>query len=632
MFKKLTKVMLATALAVTMIASSATPVQAAPMKVGVEDLFDAELYAAQNPDVKAAFGNDYKALFNHFMQYGMKEGRLFTTAFNLELYKQQYPDLVAAFGDNWAMYLTHYLTFGINEKRDGGGDFDIVAYMDNNPDVVNAFGFNFKAIKNHYDTFGKAEGRVALSPVKQAIVKAAEAAKKATTVTVTSSTEKKEEKPSSGCGPSTPVITLHEYMKSGDSYYDYTAWQEAIAAWEAEQPVFEDYFNAEAYEAAHDAWAEQAPAREDFIFAYEDADSAAEAFEADHAEWEAAAPVETDFIDEEAFEAAMEEYVAENPEPVVEDYPYFADGYSDEEAARLAYESALSTWTGNAPTSDSYMDTEGYNNAVAAHASQEPQMSNYTYVENTYESADAAAQAYADACTAWTTAKAEALEGLTEGEDAYNTALETFLASNPEPQESEYTYVENQYASEEEAGEAYEEAYLAWQEAEPVENDFFDADAYAQAVETYNSQKPQEDVFQAKVNEYESQDAATQAFNDAHDAWEEAAPVETDFVDEDEYREAMDQYADMEPQEDLYVTVEDMGEGFENTYASQDEADAAYKEAYDEWIDEAPIMDDFAGEFYDDQETWLESQPTVDEFEVEEEDIPAGAEVFEVLG
>lgn len=629
MFKKITKVMMTTALAGMMLVSNVVTAQAAPMEVGVQDLFDAELYAEQNPDVKAAFGNDYQALFNHFMQYGMKEGRTFTKMFDLELYKKLYPDLVAVFGDNWAMYLTHYLTYGINEKRDGGGEFDIVAYIENNPDVVEVLGWNFSAIKNHYETFGKAEGRVAKSPVLQAIEKAAEAAKKATT-TVTTSDNKEEEK--SGYDTSAPVVELHKYLKEGDSYYDYTLWQAAMDEWWDAEPKFEDYYDSDAFDADYEEWSANAPSKDDYIFAYENEEAAQAAYESAHTAWEAAAPERENFIDSDAYAEAYEAYVAENPEPVVEDYPFFEDGYSDEEAATLAYEAAHTAWVNTAPVQSDFVDEDAYNEAVETYESAEPQSGDYVYHENTYASTEEASQAYTEAHTAWETAKAEALDGLTEGEEDYNTALEAFLAENEEPQESSYVYYENTYASAEEASQAYEAAHAEWEAAAPSEDDYVDEDAYNEAFSQYSDTEPTEDTFQAKVNEYESQEAATNAFNTAHTEWEESAPVEEDFIDEEAYQSAMDQYADMEPQEDQYVTVEDMGEGFVNTYDSQEAADTAYEEAYEEWIDEAPCMDDYADGFEEAQVEWEEEQPTLDEFEVEESEIPEGAEIMEALG
>ncbi len=42
---------------------------------GLKDLFNAEYYANQYADLKAAFGYDEELLYTHFLEYGLKEGR-----------------------------------------------------------------------------------------------------------------------------------------------------------------------------------------------------------------------------------------------------------------------------------------------------------------------------------------------------------------------------------------------------------------------------------------------------------------------------------------------------------------------------------------------------------------------------
>ena len=49
---------------------------AQPKTMSDGTVFDAEYYANTYPDVKAAFGNDEAALYNHYIQYGKSEGRL----------------------------------------------------------------------------------------------------------------------------------------------------------------------------------------------------------------------------------------------------------------------------------------------------------------------------------------------------------------------------------------------------------------------------------------------------------------------------------------------------------------------------------------------------------------------------
>lgn len=84
-------------------------------------VFDADYYRSAYPDVAAAFGNNKAALFNHFVNYGVKEGRSGSADFNPQAYRAKYADLQQAFGDDMAAYCRHYVTCGKAEGRDGSG-------------------------------------------------------------------------------------------------------------------------------------------------------------------------------------------------------------------------------------------------------------------------------------------------------------------------------------------------------------------------------------------------------------------------------------------------------------------------------------------------------------------------------
>lgn len=85
-------------------------------------VFDARYYHDAYPDVAAAFGNDSAALFNHFVTYGVKEGRSASAEFNPQAYRARYADLQQAFGNDMAAYCNHYISFGRAEGRSGSGD------------------------------------------------------------------------------------------------------------------------------------------------------------------------------------------------------------------------------------------------------------------------------------------------------------------------------------------------------------------------------------------------------------------------------------------------------------------------------------------------------------------------------
>ena len=81
-------------------------------------VYDYNYYISANPDVRSAFGIiDDTAVLEHFIKYGMSEGRRANATFNVYTYKNNYKDLQAAFGNNLKAYYMHYLKDGIKEKR-----------------------------------------------------------------------------------------------------------------------------------------------------------------------------------------------------------------------------------------------------------------------------------------------------------------------------------------------------------------------------------------------------------------------------------------------------------------------------------------------------------------------------------
>lgn len=86
----------------------------------VSDIFDAEFYKKQYPDVAAAIGDDEQALLQHFLLFGLAEGRTGSPILDIARYRSHYPDLAALFDDNWDLYVQHYFRYGIAEGRSSG--------------------------------------------------------------------------------------------------------------------------------------------------------------------------------------------------------------------------------------------------------------------------------------------------------------------------------------------------------------------------------------------------------------------------------------------------------------------------------------------------------------------------------
>ena len=80
-------------------------------------VFDATYYSNKYSDLKAAFGTDATKLYNHFLNYGIKEGRQASPMFSVDYYLKNNADLKAAFGSNRESAFNHFLKYGVNEPR-----------------------------------------------------------------------------------------------------------------------------------------------------------------------------------------------------------------------------------------------------------------------------------------------------------------------------------------------------------------------------------------------------------------------------------------------------------------------------------------------------------------------------------
>lgn len=138
--------------------------------------FDAAYYAQQNPDVVAVVGNDAVALEAHYNTFGAAEGRAgnaqdagakggnaaatgIAAIFDAEYYAAHNPDVVAVIGNDPTALYMHFITIGVNEGRFGNATFNAAEYKEANPDLAAVLGTDLMAYANHYMTAGQAEGR-----------------------------------------------------------------------------------------------------------------------------------------------------------------------------------------------------------------------------------------------------------------------------------------------------------------------------------------------------------------------------------------------------------------------------------------------------------------------------------------
>ncbi len=118
--------------------------------------FDAEFYLNRYADLKAAFGTNYQAAYDHWNNSGKYELRQATREFDVQFYINTYADLKAAFGYNYQSAYNHWKAFGINEGRRASAEFDINFYRNYHPDLKAAFGNSNMAAYNHFRAYGPA--------------------------------------------------------------------------------------------------------------------------------------------------------------------------------------------------------------------------------------------------------------------------------------------------------------------------------------------------------------------------------------------------------------------------------------------------------------------------------------------
>jgi len=157
-------------------------------------LFDVKHYANNNVDIKNAFGTNYVAAFNHFIDGGSRENdRTFSATldslrdliFDTEVYFARYKDLQDAYGFHEGALFEHFMVWGLPEGRVASPFFDVNWYVNQNADLKAAFGTNYWAGFKHLIEAGSDSQHTA-SPVVDARYYAARHADLATFSTVAS--------------------------------------------------------------------------------------------------------------------------------------------------------------------------------------------------------------------------------------------------------------------------------------------------------------------------------------------------------------------------------------------------------------------------------------------------------------
>ena len=119
--------------------------------------FDAKQYLANYGDLQKAFGSDEAKARQHFIDYGMKEGRVDTAGGGT---------LKAETRDRRAKTFKAKSRAAAAKRREGflrgeeGATFDAKQYLANYADLQKAFGSDEEKARQHYRQYGAKEGRV----------------------------------------------------------------------------------------------------------------------------------------------------------------------------------------------------------------------------------------------------------------------------------------------------------------------------------------------------------------------------------------------------------------------------------------------------------------------------------------
>ena len=211
-------------------------------------------------------------------------------------------------------------------------------------------------------------------------------------------------------------------------------YNNALAAWELNEPKQENFPDDFSYQSALEEWENSQPNESDYFNN--------ETYKQAVADHEAAKPSEQAYVKEsagdatdkesalKAFEEATNSYEAENPEPIESEY---TSQVIDAEK-KAEYEQAVEAHNAAEPseTDDKYIEeakeTEEYKDVVAKHEADKPDQS--TYVDDIYETEAAAKDAYIEDHSGWEGEKPSEYDYIIN--TTYADDLEAWVDSEPD--------------------------------------------------------------------------------------------------------------------------------------------------------------------------------------------------------
>ena len=145
-------------------------------KVDLSYVYNYDYYQTFNQDIVDTVGNDSIKMLEHFIKYGIAEGRSASDNFDVNVYRQCNSDLSELYGDDISNYYLHYVLYGIYENRKASENtsenvnppinfsyvYDKDYYLMKNTDILEKYADASDVdIFRHFLEYGMNEGRVA---------------------------------------------------------------------------------------------------------------------------------------------------------------------------------------------------------------------------------------------------------------------------------------------------------------------------------------------------------------------------------------------------------------------------------------------------------------------------------------
>lgn len=138
--------------------------------------FNVTSYAYKYYDIRKVYKNDLKSYYMHYVNCGKKEGRVatgtttmqggpkmynnvdYSPVFRVGYYANKYSDIRAKYGLDDAKYFDHFLKTGMKYGRQGSAEFNAKNYRKRYPYLDKKYGDDYKSYYTHYIKYGKAHG------------------------------------------------------------------------------------------------------------------------------------------------------------------------------------------------------------------------------------------------------------------------------------------------------------------------------------------------------------------------------------------------------------------------------------------------------------------------------------------